>query len=53
MLPCNVVLQSASEGGVQVAAVDPVAPMATFENEALAPVAEEVRARLWKVVDAL
>lgn len=53
MLPCNVVLQSAGEGRVEVAAVDPVASMAAVENDALAPVAEEVRARLRKVVDGL
>jgi uncharacterized protein (DUF302 family) len=50
MLPCNVVLQE-KDGRTEVAAVDPVASMQAVENEALRPIAEQVRARLRRVVD--
>jgi uncharacterized protein (DUF302 family) len=53
MLPCNVVVQAAGEGRVEVAAVDPVASMSAVENEQLTPVAEEVRERLRRVIDSL
>ncbi|NNE71028.1 MAG: DUF302 domain-containing protein [Rhodothermales bacterium] len=52
MLPCNVIIQEA-EGGVEVAAVDPVASMAAVKNDTLGGVATEVRARLQRVIEAL
>lgn len=52
MLPCNVIVQE-SEGGVEVSAVDPVASMKAVENRHLASVADEVRGRLKRVIDAL
>ncbi|MBD3411388.1 MAG: DUF302 domain-containing protein [Ignavibacteriales bacterium] len=52
MLPCNVVVQE-REGGVEVAAVDPVASMQAIENEAVEAIAGEIGAKLKKVVDAL
>ena len=52
MLPCNVVVQQA-EGGTEVTAIDPVASMAAVRNEALAPIAEEVREKLRKVIEGL
>lgn len=53
MLPCNVIVQELEEGGVEVAAVDPIASMQAIQNEALGQVALEVQARLRKVVDNL
>lgn len=53
MLPCNVVVQEIGKGQVEVAAVDPVASMAAVDNPKLAPIAEEVRTLLMKVVASL
>jgi len=53
MLPCNVVVQDAGEGRCEVAAVDPIASMASIENPALADIAGEVREKLRRVVQAL
>jgi uncharacterized protein (DUF302 family) len=53
MLPCNVILQETPGGGVEVSAVDPVASMKAVENPALGEVAEEVRARLKRVIEDL
>lgn len=52
MLPCNVIVQQA-EGGVEVAAVDPVASMAAVENASLGEVALQVRALLQEVIESL
>jgi uncharacterized protein (DUF302 family) len=53
MLPCNVIVQELPEGGVEVAAVDPVASMQAIQNPALSSVAVEVQGRLKRVVDNL
>ncbi len=53
MMPCNVVVQQAGEGKVEVSAVDPAASMMAVGNEALAAVAGEVRDRLRKVIESL
>jgi len=52
MLPCNVIVQEV-EGGVEVAAVDPVASMASVENASLGEVATQVRETLQEVVESL
>lgn len=52
MLPCNVIVQE-KDGGIEVAAVDPVASMAAVDNPALQDIAQEVRSRLRKVIQAL
>ncbi len=49
MLPCNVIVQEKA-GGVEVAAVDPVASMAAVRNEQLGLIAGEVRRKLEKVI---
>lgn len=50
MLPCNVVVQDAGGGRVEVAAIDPVASMAAIDNPELkvaaAAVADKLRAAL-------
>jgi uncharacterized protein (DUF302 family) len=53
MLPCNVIVQELVSGGVEVAAIDPVASMAAVENPELHAVAAEVRERLARVVRSL
>ena len=53
MLPCNVVVQQHADGGVEVSAVDPVASMQAIDNPGLANLANEVRAKLKKVVEGL
>ncbi|MCL4704939.1 DUF302 domain-containing protein [bacterium] len=52
MLPCNVIVQETT-GGVEVAAVDPIASMVAVENPKLAEVAQQVQAKLKKVIDNL
>ena len=52
MLPCNVIVQQRTEG-VEVSAVDPVASMQAIENPSLQGIAEQVRAKLKKVIDHL
>lgn len=52
MLPCNVIVQEKA-GGVEVAAVDPIASMAGVNNAKLAGIAQEVRARLARVIQNL
>lgn len=53
MLPCNVIVQDAGGGKVEIAAVDPVSSMQAVENEGLRPIAEEIRGRLERVIAGL
>ena len=53
MLPCNVVVRDAGNGQTEVAAIDPVASMQAIDNPALKRAAEQVRAKLERVVAAL
>ncbi len=53
MLPCNVIVQEAADGRIEVAAIDPVASMQAVGNPALEPLGQEVRAKLNKVIDSL
>lgn len=53
MLPCNVIVQEASEGKIEVAAIDPIASMQAIENPKLLDTAEQVRSKLKKVIDNL
>lgn len=52
MLPCNVILREV-EGGVEVAAVDPVASMQAVDNSELHQIAGQVRDILGKVVEKI
>jgi uncharacterized protein (DUF302 family) len=52
-LPCNVIVQDVGDGKTDVAAVDPLVAMSRVDNPALIPVAEEIRARLQRVIDCL
>ena len=53
MLPCNVIVQEKEAGQVEVSAVDPAASMQAIENDELIDIANEIRARLQKVIKAL
>jgi uncharacterized protein (DUF302 family) len=53
MLPCNVIVQAASHGQVEVAAIDPVASMKAIENPVLLEKARAVRAKLEKAISSL
>jgi uncharacterized protein (DUF302 family) len=51
MLPCNVIVQVNPEGKVEVSAVDPIASMASVQNESLGGIATEVRDKLKRVIE--
>jgi uncharacterized protein (DUF302 family) len=53
MLPCNVVVQGRGDNETEVAAIDPVASMQAIDNAELLHAAEEVRARLARVIGKL
>ena len=53
MLPCNVVVRDAGNGQTEVAAVDPVASMQAIDNPELKRAAEQVRAKLERVIAGL
>lgn len=53
MLPCNVVVQDIGGGRTEVAAIDPVASMQAIANPRLKQAAEQVGAKLKKVIDDL
>ncbi len=53
MLPCNVIVQDAGSGEIEVSAVNPIASMMGVENNSLGDVADEVKTKLEKVIDAL
>ena len=50
MLPCNVIVRDAGNGQTEVAAIDPVASMMAIDNLALKVAAQEVRAKLERVI---
>ncbi|MCB9099977.1 MAG: DUF302 domain-containing protein [Anaerolineales bacterium] len=53
LLPCNVIVYESDEGQSIVSVVDPIMMMGVVENEALAIVANEAKARLQRVITAL
>jgi uncharacterized protein (DUF302 family) len=53
MLPCNVIVQEVEGGGVEVAAVDPLASMQAIENPELEEIAVQVQAKLRSLVESL
>ncbi|HEU4735350.1 MAG TPA: DUF302 domain-containing protein [Kofleriaceae bacterium] len=52
MLPCNVIVYERDDGGATVVAIDPMQTIAA-QDPGLAPIAEEVRGRLARVVAQL
>jgi uncharacterized protein (DUF302 family) len=53
MLPCNVIVQELEPGKVEVAAIDPVASMQAIGNAELSGKAQQVRAKLERVIQRL
>ena len=53
MLPCNVVVMENDDGSIGVSIVDPLASFMAVQNEAITPIALEVRDKLAAVVDRL
>ena len=54
LLPCNVIVYAADEEGKSVvAAMDPVEALSLTGNDAIGPLAEEVRDRLQRVLAAV
>ena len=53
LLPCNVVVRALPDGRTMVEALDPVVQLGVAENPDLAPLAEDVRARMRRVLDNL
>lgn len=49
MLPCNVILRQLGDS-IEVSAIDPVASMTAVDNDALTPIAAEVRDMLAEAV---
>jgi uncharacterized protein (DUF302 family) len=52
LLPCNVIVYEEGDGSM-VSAIDPVEAMAVVDNPKLKPVAEQVKAKLERVIDSL
>ena len=50
MLPCNVVVQETADGGVELAAIDPVASMQAIGNPNLREIAETIGQKLKKII---
>lgn len=53
MLPCNVIVRKTEKGMIEVAAIDPIASMASVQNDDLKGIADEVQTKLKKVIDNL
>jgi uncharacterized protein (DUF302 family) len=53
MLPCNVIVQENEEGNAEVSVIDPIASMQAVKNPNLRGIAEEVQAKLRRVIDNL
>jgi len=53
MLPCNVVVQEITPDKTEVATIDPVASMQAIDNPRLKQAAEQVQAKLRKVIESL
>lgn len=53
MLPCNVIVQETADNKVEIAAVNPIASMMAIENESLGDIANDIKSRLEKVIQAV
>jgi len=53
MLPCNVIVEEVSDGQTEVSAVDPLASMQAIDNPELRTIAEQIQAKLRKVIESL
>ena len=53
MLPCNVIVQEAEGGGINVSAIDPIASMQAVDNPQLGEIATIIRGKLRDVIEGL
>lgn len=53
LLPCNVVVREGEDGGIDVLFIDPDAMLSIVGRDDMQPFAQEVKARLLRVRDAL
>jgi uncharacterized protein (DUF302 family) len=53
MLPCNVIVQETEPGKIEVSAIDPIASMQAIGNPKLKDIANQVQAKLKKVIENL
>ncbi len=53
MLPCNVIVEEVGDGKIEISAVDPLASMQAIDNPQLQSIAEQIQAKLRKVIDKL
>ena len=53
MLPCNVIVKETESGQIEVSAIDPIASMRAIENSNLREIADQIQAKLKKVVERL
>jgi uncharacterized protein (DUF302 family) len=53
LLPCNVTVRQLEDGSIEVGIIDPLMMMSVVSHPDLKPVAEEARARLERVAQAL
>ena len=51
MLPCNVIVQEAPDGLVELAAIDPVASMQAVDNPTLFEIAAAIRDQLYRAIE--
>lgn len=51
MLPCNVIVQETVDDRIEIAAIDPISSMQAIENENLGGIAQEVQAKLKRVIE--
>lgn len=52
-LPCNFIVEEWEDDAVEITAVDPIASMGAVKNDALAVIAQEIQAKLKRVVAGL
>ncbi len=53
MLPCNILIQETEEGGVEVAAINPLSSIGSVDNAGLHAIAEKVSDRLQSVINKI
>lgn len=53
LLPCNVVVQEAPQGGILVTIADPRAMFSLVDNSGLGPIVDETERRLRRVIESL
>ena len=53
LLPCNVTVAANEAGGTDVAIIDPVLMLGVVQNDALKPIADQVREKLLRVAASL